>query len=104
MPLLDCNVTSCFYNDSKLCSKNNILVAGDEACSSNSTCCDSFKARSMDSYSSNAGTAARPTNVDCEAVKCTYNENRLCHATQIGITGPNANQAEQTECSTFKPR
>lgn len=104
MPLLDCSVTSCYYNDSKLCNRNNIVVGGDQACSSDSTCCDSFQERSMDSYSSSTGEASRPTSVTCEAVNCTYNENNLCMANQIGISGHTAHQPEQTECATFKPR
>lgn len=104
MPLLDCNVVDCHYNDSKLCSRNNIVVAGDEACSSDSTCCDSFELRSRDSYSNSTGEASRPTSVTCEAEKCVYNEDNLCMADQIGIAGHNAYQTEETECSTFKPR
>lgn len=104
MPLLDCSVVDCYYNDSKLCSRHNIVVGGEEACSSDCTCCDSFQQKGVDSYTSSAGEATRPTSVTCEAVKCVYNEENLCMANQIGISGHNAHQPEQTECATFKPR
>ncbi|WP_099468832.1 DUF1540 domain-containing protein [Konateibacter massiliensis] len=104
MTLLDCNVTDCHYNDSKLCSRNNIVVGGEEACSSDCTCCDSFMLRSTDSFSNQTGEATRPTSVTCEAIHCVYNESNLCVADQIGINGHGANAAEQTQCATFKPR
>lgn len=104
MPLLDCSVNNCQHNDSNLCNKNNIIVSGDQACSSDCTCCGSFQERRMDSYSSSTGEASRPTSVSCEATNCTYNDNNLCVANQIGINGYNANASEQTQCSTFKPK
>ncbi|OYO63686.1 uncharacterized protein DUF1540 [Lachnotalea glycerini] len=104
MPLLDCNVVECQHNDSNLCSKSNICVGGEQACSSDCTCCDSFQEKRLDSYSSSTGEASRPTSVTCEATNCAYNEKQLCAANQIGINGHNANAAEQTQCATFKPR
>lgn len=104
MTLLDCNVNNCLYNDSNLCCKNNIEVAGDEARSSDCTCCDSFHERQKDSFSNSVGEPSRPTNVSCEAEKCVYNENLLCAADQIGIMGTHAHATEETQCATFKPR
>jgi hypothetical protein len=104
MPLLDCNVVDCVYNDSKLCSKNNILVGGEQANSSDLTCCDSFAEKNRDNYTSSVGEGSRPTSVTCEATKCFYNEHNLCTANQIGISGYNAHAAEQTECATFNPK
>lgn len=104
MTLLDCNVNNCLYNDSNLCCKNNIEVAGDQACSSDCTCCDSFHERQKDSFSNSVGEPTRPTNVSCEAEKCVYNENHLCSADQIGISGNNAHATEETQCATFKSR
>lgn len=104
MPALDCNVQTCLYNDCNLCCKNTIEVDGAQAHTSDCTCCDSYRERQKDSYSNSVGEPRRPTNVVCEAVTCVYNENRICSAEQIGIVGNTAHAAEQTECSTFKPR
>ena len=42
MTKLDCTVTNCFYNDDKCCCKGDIMVEGEEARESGSTCCGSF--------------------------------------------------------------
>ena len=42
MTKLDCTVTNCFYNDDKSCCKGDIMVEGEEARESGSTCCGSF--------------------------------------------------------------
>lgn len=104
MALLDCSVNNCLYNDSNLCCKNSIEVAGEEACSSDCTCCGSFHERQKDSFSNSVGEPSRPTNITCEATKCIYNENTICSAGEIGISGGNAHATEQTQCSTFRPR
>ncbi|MFA9375408.1 MAG: DUF1540 domain-containing protein [Lachnotalea sp.] len=104
MPLLDCNVSDCLYNDSNLCCQNDIKVAGEQAHSSDCTCCDSFHEKKQDSFSNSVGEPSRPTSVSCEADNCSYNENKLCLANQIGISGNNAHAPEQTQCATFRAR
>src|SRR5699024_11744576 len=39
---LKCSVTNCVYNDSNLCSKDEINVGGEHAKEQSCTCCESF--------------------------------------------------------------
>ena len=42
MTNLKCSVTNCVYNDSHLCSKDEINVGGEHAKEQSCTCCESF--------------------------------------------------------------
>ena len=42
--------------------------------------------------------------VECDAVKCVYNEDRRCAAERIDIAGDGACECGQTRCATFKAR
>lgn len=117
MPELKCTVQTCTHNKKFLCDLEKIQVGGDSAKSARETCCDSFQERSggatnsasMDSMNSYAnstsdvtGNASDLSVVDCKATECMYNDNCQCHAGKISVEGSNANQAESTECATFK--
>ena len=45
MTTLKCSAVTCVYNDNQLCSKGDILVAGEGARLSSETSCESFRKR-----------------------------------------------------------
>ena len=102
MTKLDCSVVNCTFNKDNSCCKDSIHVGGHEAKVTDQTCCESFQERKNDSMSSSCGTPHKPTEVSCDATTCTYNQSCKCHAEQIQVSGSNACQCEQTECSTFR--
>ena len=106
MTNLKCSVTNCVYNDSNLCSKDEMNVGGEHAKEQSCTCCESFCNCNHASASAKnvCQTATPQTKIGCEAVNCIYNENRYCHADHIDISGNGAGTAQQTECATFKMR
>ena len=87
MPELRCTVQTCLHNKDFYCDLDGIRVGGNQAKSSEETCCDSFEERKGDSYSN--------------VTDCTYNDECSCHAGKISVEGSQACQCEQTECATF---
>lgn len=102
MPILDCSVKTCYHNSNNRCCLKNIQVGGDEATTSASTACESFREESgaMNSCSCEH-TPETTLNVDCEATNCTYNKDCTCNANHIDISGSNACHCDETECSSF---
>ena len=81
MPDLSCAVTSCFYNKTDRCCKENIQVEGADARVMNETSCGSFRPRRGDSFvNMEAGTPEAKTSVHCEAHECVHNDNCNCVA------------------------
>lgn len=104
MPILNCTVGNCHYNKDNLCCLDGIKVEGEDANVANATACGSFKERSKDSYTNSAENCGCPSStsvIDCKAVNCTYNDECKCRAGQIHVSGPNAHESCDTECSTF---
>lgn len=104
MTRLDCSVKSCLHNSDSCCCKGAIVVEGNCACDKCDTCCGSFDENKDGSFHNLFKTPESKLEVDCEAVKCIYNEDRHCSAEHIGIAGNGANEAGQTECTSFKAR
>ena len=103
MPTLSCSVRNCYYNKENRCCKEDILVEGKHATTTDATLCDSFKIK-KDSYGNTCGTECTPNNslkVACRAENCSYNQKCMCNATHIDIVGTEASKSEQTECRTF---
>ncbi len=103
MPSLDCSVKNCYYNKENLCVRNDILVEGKNATTTDATACDSFKLKN-DEFTNSCGCDAAPNaslKVACRAENCMYNKNYMCDATHIDIGGITASKSEQTECDTF---
>ena len=103
MPVLDCSVKTCCYNENNKCCLEGIKVEGKQADTSDATACGSFKLR-MDGAMTNACCTKKPTDtstVDCAAVKCTFNQAQKCTAKHIGIAGSKADRSEATECASF---
>ena len=101
MTRLDCNVTNCLHNAENCCCKAAIIVEGEQAKDTCDTCCGSFDENKDGAYHNLFKTPENRLEVDCEAVKCVYNEGRHCSA-DIGIAGDVACEASHTECEYFR--
>ncbi len=103
MAELKCGVESCTYNKEHLCSKGDIMVGGKHASNYEDTCCESFAVRreGRDAYTSSLAHPSSVISIDCEAVKCIYNQNYKCIAEHVDIRGGHANESRETACATF---
>ncbi len=102
MPVLDCSVKTCYYNEDNKCSLEGIKVEGRSADYSDDTACGSFKLRVGETMTNACGkepTAA--SHVECSANKCVFNKSNKCHAEHIGIAGTTADRVDETECASF---
>ena len=103
MAELKCGARSCIYNKEHLCSKGDIMVGGKYADKFEDTCCESFAARKegKDVYTSSLSHPSVVISIDCEAVKCVYNQNYKCVAEHVDIRGGHAGESKGTACATF---
>lgn len=106
MAELKCGAESCTYNKDRLCAKGDIMVGGKHAQTSDDTCCESFmeKRGIGDSYTSSISHPSKIISIDCEAVKCVYNQNYKCVASHVDIRGGQAHESRETACATFKEK
>ncbi len=101
MAQLDCAVENCAYNKSNCCCKGDIMVGGKRACCEDDTCCESFANEKRDSFTSALEHPCRTISIDCEAVRCVYNNNYKCIAEHVDIKGCGAEDCRETACATF---
>jgi len=104
MVRLDCDVKTCIHNADSCCCRGNILVDGEDADTKECTCCASFYEKTDSSYRNQYETPDVSLAVDCEAVNCRYNENHICRAEHINISGQSASDCRDTLCETFEAR
>lgn len=104
MTNLDCTVKTCTHNKDKCCCLEEIHVSGKGALNSDMTCCNSFYETKSTVSNRAEGTPAKATGIKCDVENCTYNQHHYCTADSVDITGSNACNCGQTECSTFKQR
>ena len=105
MTRLDCSVTSCSYNENRLCKRENITVGGKEAKKASETVCESFYPKGTNTMTNlDSKGASAETNIACNAITCMYNEDKKCKASQIQIAGMKAMTSGETECGTFQCR
>ncbi|ERI94385.1 hypothetical protein HMPREF1982_01021 [Clostridiales bacterium oral taxon 876 str. F0540] len=114
---LNCNALKCVHNMSGLCSANTIHVFGSGAHTSDETMCNTFAEKGF----TNAITHLTNMNVTgevrqllnnnaiemspaikCESVNCIYNEEGVCRASNVQISGPRAETSQDTVCDTFR--
>ncbi len=101
MANIACTVTNCYFNKSEGCTAPALEVDGKKADESRLTSCDTF-IEQKPGVRSSVHEPKSDTNIKCKAVKCTYNDSELCIATRIVVNGKNAQNTEETCCSTFK--
>lgn len=102
MTQLKCSAQTCIYNKDHYCSKGDIMVEGKDAKEPSGTCCGSFRERTRENASNTVGHPSRTIDVDCEAVKCIFNDDCKCTADEIGIMGSHACDCQDTECGSFR--
>lgn len=103
MPNLNCTVKNCYYNKTDRCTRDDILIEGKSATTTDSTTCDSFKMKN-DSFTNSCNCSDSPKDcvkVACRAVNCSYNDKFMCSAKHVNICGASASKSDQTECDTF---
>ena len=105
MAYLACEVNTCAHNGQGLCSLSDIQVEGAGACVCGQTCCHSFSPKSA-GQNSRCGGSQPLTNIDCDAARCQYNENGLCRAECVRVSGckDHVCSSQETECCTFTCR
>lgn len=101
MTKLECSVKNCIYNEEPYCCKGDIMVEGRDAKNTSETSCGSFRERTEQSGSNSVGHKSESIDIDCEAVKCIYNEDCKCSANRIGIVGGHATKSMDTQCASF---
>lgn len=101
---LNCGVQNCSYNKDNCCCKGDIMVGGKHACEADCTCCESFRERKGDSFSNAISHPSQTISIDCEAIKCIYNNDYRCHATHVDIKGNQAKSSMETLCATFQEK
>lgn len=104
MTNLGCNVCTCVHNENKLCCLKEIEVSGKGALNSDMTCCGSFVKEAGGAANALHGEPQRKTDIKCDVENCAYNSHHFCTADSVDITGGQAVNTGQTECSTFKQR
>lgn len=101
MPALVCSAQNCIYNNAMYCSRGDIKIGGETATESRETLCESFQERKRDNARSSMGTPSMETDIKCEACHCRYNQECVCHADHVDISGVAARRCGETECVTF---
>ena len=100
MPDLRCHVDSCAYYQDDYCSAGRISVDGKRASDPDATCCNTFIPQSAQASSSYEPTLQMM--VQCDAVKCKYNDAYKCEASSIQISGESScHDSSDTLCATF---
>ena len=104
MAKLSCNVDSCIYNFGTTCSKSKIKIADMD------TSCMSFHKTKKDlaekqKYNSEIGSMEGNSNqyvsIECDELKCKYNDDKLCVSTSVSIRRNNGNRLSEGKCETF---
>lgn len=116
MSNLNCKSSKCIYNHSGLCNADYINVSGKYAHSSNETCCNTFKEGSIKNtfntlnnigifngvkqiFSDN--TQGLRKEIYCDASNCYHNNNGVCKAENVLVSGSKARTLDETNCETF---
>ena len=103
MNKINCNANNCSHNSNGVCYANRINVGGQGATEACETCCGSFLDKKHYSTLTNNTNADGPCDcIVCTAEKCTYNDNKLCTAETIQVSGNDAKIYTEAICSTFK--
>ncbi len=102
MAQIVCTVSNCYFNKREGCTAPTLDVDGEQANESRFTSCDTFIEQKPGVRSSLSEPKSN-TSINCKAVQCVYNGNEKCEATRVVVNGKNAENPEETCCSTFMP-
>jgi len=103
MTKINCSVNSCSHNEKGSCYANCINVDGKGAKDPCDTCCGSFLDKaSYSKLTNNTNSNGACDCLVCEVTTCEYNNDKLCSAETISVSGNNVNIYTETNCSTFK--
>lgn len=118
MAVLSCSAVNCVHNMSGLCSARKIEVDGPHATTSSNTECNTFASKGIKNAFTSMGnmniggefkqvfdrdSIEMSPQIKCQAENCTYNEERICKATNVQINGREAMSSDSTQCETFRP-
>lgn len=113
---LSCSALGCVQNMSGLCGANSIEIFVSNAHCSAATQCNTFSEKGLKNAITNMvnmnvvgevkqifteSSIEMSPKIECEAVACRYNDNKLCCATNIQIIGSSTEGKEDTQCETF---
>ncbi|SCH05279.1 MULTISPECIES: DUF1540 domain-containing protein [unclassified Romboutsia] len=99
MSNLNCSATNCGYNNSGNCYAGKINVDGKSATTTSNTYCSTFVSGHNSSFTNSTNcNCTKPDDIKCDAVNCTYNDNKYCKAESVKIN------AHDASCETFMPR
>lgn len=92
---LICDATRCIHNNGNYCYAGRISIDGRLADDIDDTYCSTFKEKDYQQFTSSisGNDKLNPTttqNIKCDAVKCKYNDDKLCKAESIKINSGNA--------------
>ena len=105
MSKINCSVNNCSHNKEASCYANRVNVGGKGAKKSCNTCCGSFLDKvNYSTLTNNTSSNGSCDCLVCEVETCTYNNNKLCSADCISVSGTSVNIYTETKCSTFKLR
>lgn len=105
MNKIECTVDNCSHNNRGTCYANRVNIGGKGADSSCETCCGSFLDKlNYSTLTNNTNSNGACDCLVCNVVSCGYNNNKLCGAESISVSGNNVNIYSQTSCQTFKER
>ena len=105
MNKINCSVNNCCHNSTGVCYANRINVGGEGASNANETCCGSFLDKQHYSTLTNNTNTDGPCDcIVCSAETCTYNNNKLCNADNIQVSGNDVRLYTEAICSTFKTK
>ncbi|MGL5347892.1 MAG: DUF1540 domain-containing protein [Peptostreptococcaceae bacterium] len=100
---INCSVNNCSHNNSGTCYANRVNMEGQGSTESCSTCCASFlDERNYSNLTNNTNSSGSCDCLVCHVGTCTYNNNSLCSAECISVSGQNVNLYSETNCDTFK--
>lgn len=114
---LSCSAANCVNNMSGICSASTINVFGSNAHSSESTKCDTFAEKGLKNSLANvfnmnvvgefkqvfnSESIVMSPSIRCNAASCIHNDNNLCAADNIVVSGMGAANSTRTQCETFK--
>ncbi len=103
MPGISCDAYKCVHNCDGGCNLSSLKVDG-QTHTKNCECtsCENFEEKTC--ACKDACTCEYPcecTDVDCSAVNCIYNDERICTADNINVGNPDSEKSCETQCDSF---